>query len=214
MITDDAALEFAAVAHALRHHHAVLDHARRRVAAIPHQPVEVRDVHEQRVALLHPMLLLERILLRRIVLDIDARQAPLRVGEKVEAVVVPLRLVLKQDDVELTATALRSPAFHARSPRRQRAGLARVSGRIAGPRDEIEVVRRLAQVVQIIAVDMPGEHAQAPGISRGHEEAPPRGVANATSSTLGTLTFSAHSWPIRTFAERTRRHAGQSASTR
>ena len=45
----DPSVELAGVADALRHEDAVLDHAGRRPAAVPHQVVERRDVDQQGV---------------------------------------------------------------------------------------------------------------------------------------------------------------------
>jgi hypothetical protein len=49
----------------------------------------------------NPSRRLERAFLRRIMFYVDARQTSLCSGQEVQPVVVPLRLVLKQDDVEL-----------------------------------------------------------------------------------------------------------------
>src|SRR5204862_3139007 len=114
---------------------------------------------------------------------------------------LPLAARLEDDDVERRlAHALDRQVVHVLAPR-QGAAAAAVVLRPAGIVDEIEVVRHLRQVVEVVAVHVPRQDAQAPL----HDVTPPiacstarRGPATASSaaSTASGVIASAQAWPI------------------
>ena len=102
-----------------------------------------------------------RMLLRRVVLDVDARQAALRFAQDLVLDGLPLAARLEDDDVELALVhALDRQVVHVVAPR-QGAAAAAVVLRAARVVDEMEVVRHLRQVVQVVAVHVPRQDAQA-----------------------------------------------------
>src|SRR5690606_19005878 len=101
----------------------------------------------------------------RIVFDVDTRQGPLGGAEQL-CRVFPGGARLEDDAVELLSgqpVVRHDPYVVAPG----QAGTQRaIAGRVARAGDDGEVVRQLAQVVQVVAVYVPGQYAQA-GIRHG-----------------------------------------------
>src|SRR4051794_39920388 len=102
-----------------------------------------------------------RMLLRGIVLQIDSRQPLLLVRKQQPAGVLERSARLIQDAIEPSAAyRIGIELMHIVTPR-QAPGPARIAGRRAGFGYQIEVVRSLAEIVEIITMHVPCQHAQA-----------------------------------------------------
>ena len=80
---------------------AVLDHHRRRVAVVPHQVVEVRDVDDEDVRIVHRMVSLGRLLARWVVFQEDARKSPLLLRQHAVLVGEPVIMRLEEHAVDV-----------------------------------------------------------------------------------------------------------------
>ena len=90
----------------------------------------------------------------------STRQRALGGREHVQAVVHVVRAMLVEHDVELAARDLLDRHLVHVVAERQAPGLARVAGRMAGLGHEVEIVRHLRQVIEVVAVDVPRQHRQ------------------------------------------------------
>jgi hypothetical protein len=153
--------QLARVAGVLGDHDAVLDHPRRRPAAVPHELVERRDVDEQHVRVVDHVRRVRRVLAGRVVLQVDARQPPLRVAEELVLVDQVVLAGLEEDAVQARVPHLvRGHLVDGGRPRVAPWRQAHVAGGQAGLHRHVQLQARLGQVVQVPAVDMPGEDAQ------------------------------------------------------
>jgi hypothetical protein len=143
-----------------RHLHAVVDDGAGRRPAVPHERVERRDVDEQRVRVLHRVQGVVRPGRRRVVLDVHARQVAHAVAEELVAVGVPVAPVLGQHQVDVeVAHLLRGHLLDVVAPGERRTASA-VPVRPVGAHRQQPGDRHLRQVVEVGAVDVPGQDAQ------------------------------------------------------
>ena len=194
LVDDDrGALELARVAQA-GVDDPVLDHRRRRRAAVPEQRVEVRDVaDEQLVAVGGGVAHLGDAALGRVVLDVDRRHVAARPApEPVLGQVVELVRALEQDDVDvLVAQRLGRDLAHRRRPvPRPRAAPA--VGPAAGHDGHHVLVVALDERRRPGAVHVPEQDLHAAASRGGRAGAARRSTAARTS---GTVTRSTQGWP-------------------
>ena len=128
----DRGLGLARPGHVVRDDDAVVDDARRGDAVVPHQLVERRDVDERRRLVLHRVQRVVGPAVRRVVLDVHARDLGDAAAEQGVPVGLPVGAVLRDDEVEVQVgdvvgvappprcRATGSSASGRRSPRRPR----------------------------------------------------------------------------------------------
>jgi len=139
----------------------MFDDAVLRYAVVPHQRVVGRHVHQHRTRVLAPVQRVGGAGVRRVMFDHDARQGALGCAQFVLFLFEPLPSVLVDDQVERHALQLVQWRFmHVVAPRKH-ADAAAVVGAACSVGHQIEVVRNLREVVEVVAMHMPGEDAQA-----------------------------------------------------
>jgi len=147
------------------------------------------------------------VLARRIVLEIDARQAPLCFRKKLVLIAQVLLVILKQDAIQrLRSGLLHRQIVDVRAPR-QMAPTPGVPRRTTGLGEHVEIVRYLGQVIQIAAMGMPGQDLQwTPAFPAFDGENMPS-MRFASVATRVAPMPSAQPWPIGQSAYAHGRHA-------
>src|SRR3954468_11802310 len=146
----NAPRELAAVAGVVGNEHAMLDDARRRAARIPHHRVPRRHVNDHDLRIVDDVSLRERMLERRIVLEVDLGQATLRRGKELVLIDEVALRRLEQDDVErLIADELGRYLLQIVRPRKRPNAPTIWMPPLRRERDD-EVVRRLREVPEIV----------------------------------------------------------------
>ena len=123
----------------------------------------MRDVDEERLWVIHWVALVDRMLARRVVLDVEPRQAKLVRREEPGALLEPLVVGLAQHCVELeTGHVLGRDFVEVLGPRKPAGRQADVAGRASLLDRDEQVVWDAREVVEVAPVDVPGENPEAP----------------------------------------------------
>ncbi|MCY1007105.1 hypothetical protein OV079_16390 [Nannocystis pusilla] len=158
---DDAARELAAVDGVVGDDDAVLDDPHGGAPGVPHQGVERGDVDEQDVGVVDGVAGVGRRLARRIVLEVDARQAALGGAEDLELIALVVAARLEQDDVEwLLGDGFDRDLVDVGAPGEAAAAPAVALG-TTWLYGQVELVRGLGEVVEVAAVNVPGQDAES-----------------------------------------------------
>ncbi len=138
---------------------AVLDNARSRPAAVPHETVEVGNVDEEHVRVIDYVLRVRRVAAGRVVLNIDTRAHPLVLAQYIVLVFQVILSGLENDAVQVEVLHVLGRYFRdvVRPVKAFRA--AAVALRPARFDGHEELVLRMYQIKEIASVDMPCERA-------------------------------------------------------
>jgi hypothetical protein len=138
----------------------MLDDPHRRLAAVPHQRVERRDMNQEHTCVIDTMPSVRWVLLRRIMFQINARQPTLNRRQHFELVDFEVAPSLKEDAVKLAISHLTNGQLEHVLAERKACAAAAITAFALGTHRQVKIVLCLGQVPKVIAVDVPGEYSK------------------------------------------------------